>query len=479
MVQISAREGDTGLERCFPPMVRDKSAYYSLEHVNADCHKFDVFVQWEDGSVERIQMVAFQDIYSSKILSWRLDHTPNEVAVMSAFGEMVETFGIPEHCTFDNGREFTSKWMSGGVKTRYRGKVREDDPKGVLPLLGIELHFAQPGRGQSKPIERAFRDLASDIAKDVRFSGAYVGNRPDAKPENYKSKAIPINEFKRVVAERIQEHNARLGRRFDVAAGRSFDEVFAESYAHSPIRRASDEQKRLWLMGQAALTMQKKNGRIHLYRNYYWSDWMSEYAGRKVTVRFDFEDLHSGIYIYELTGEFMGYAPCRIAHGYRDLTAAKEHARAKKQFMRTQRQLLQAERRMNPKELGKQLDAVPVAEAEPLENKIVAMPKGDARPAAARVTRPVYQDEMTPEQEAEVIKFQKRHYEDMARKEAAAKADEPIDRFKRAIALERKLHTGQPVGEAEVKWLNRYQTTSEYRGMCRMYEDFGDKMFLG
>lgn len=474
VVQIYAREGIAGLERCFPPMIRSKRDMHAMEHVNADCHKFDVFTEWEDGYIDRCQIVAFQDIYSGKVLSWRIDHTPNEAAVMSAFGEMVETWGIPDHCTFDNGREFAAKWLSGGVKTRYRGKVRDDDPMGVLPLLGIQIHWATPGHGQAKPVERTFRDFASDIAKDIRFAGAYVGNRPDAKPENYKSRAIPIKDFIRVVDERIKEHNARAGRMSETANGRSFDTTFAESYERSAIRRATDEQKRLWLMGQKTLTMQKGSGRIHAFGNYFWSDWMSEYAGKRVIVRFDIEDLQSGIYIYELTGEFMGFAPCQLARGFRDLTAAKENARAKAQFRRAHRKLLKAERRLSPKEIAAQLDAIPAPDPVVPENKIVAMPKGDARPVAARVARLEYQDRMTPEQEAEVIAFQEQFYAELERRKARAKEEEPIDRYRRAVTLEQELSAGKNIGASAANWLRGYQTTSEYFAHRDMHRDVGD-----
>lgn len=478
VVQVYAREGVAGLERCFPPMVRSKRDMHAMEHVNADCHKFDVFVEWPDGHIDRPQIAAFQDIYSNKYLSWKIDHTPNEVAVMSAFGEMVETYGIPEHCTFDNGREFAAKWLTGGVKTRYRGMIRDDDPLGVLPLLGVEVHWATPGHGQAKPIERGFRDFASDIAKDIRFAGAYVGNRPDAKPENYKSRAVPIADFLRIVAERIAEHNARLGRLTETTNGGSFDETFAASYERSSIRRATDQQKRLWLMGQKTLTMQKGHGRIHAYGNYFWSDWMSEYAGKKVIVRFDVEDIQSGIYIYELTGEFMGFAPCQEAKGFRDLIAAKEHSRAKGQFKRAHRNMLKAERRLTQKELAATLDELPVTESVVPENKIVAMPKGDARPLAARATRPEYQDRMSAEQAAEVVAFEERFRADEARKKAASEGEAAIDRFERAIALEKKSAAGERLGEKEATWLKRYQTSSEYRGQMLMYEDHGDRMFL-
>lgn len=474
VVQVYAREGIGGLERCFPPMIRSKLELHALEHVNADCHKFDVFTEWEDGHVDRCQIVAFQDIYSGKVLSWRIDHTPNEVAVMSAFGEMVETWGIPEHCTFDNGREFAAKWLSGGVKTRYRGKVRDDDPMGVLPLLGIDIHWATPGHGQAKPVERTFRDFASDIAKDIRFAGAYVGNRPDAKPENYKSRAIPIKEFIQVVDERIKEHNARVGRLSETANGRSFDETFAESYEQSAIRRATDEQKRLWLMGQKTLTMQKSHGRIHAFGNYFWTDWMSECAGKKVIVRFDIEDLQSGIYIYELTGEFMGFAPCQEAQGFRDLTAAKENARAKAQFKRAHRKMLQAERRLGQKQIAAQLNAIPVPDPIVPENKIVTLHKGDARPIAARATRPEYQDTMSAEQEAEVIAFQEQFYAEQERQKTKRKEEEPIDRYRRAVTLEQDIAAGRKIGASAADWLRGYQTTSEYFAHRDMHRDVGD-----
>lgn len=479
VVRVYAREGEHGLARCFPPLVRDKTQLHAMEAVNADCHKFDVFVRWPGREApSRPQIVAFQDIHSGKILSWRLDHTPNEVAVMSAFGEMVEAFGIPAHCTFDNGREFAAKWLSGGARTRYRGKIRDDDPLGVLPLLGIRIHWAMPGHGQAKPIERAFRDFAGDIAKDVRFAGAYVGHRPDAKPENYGAAAIPVETFVRVVGERVAEHNARLGRRSDTALGGSFDEAFARSYAHSAIRRATDEQRRLWLMGQKTVTLQRGHGRAHLFGNYYWSDWMTELAGRKVVARFDVEDLHAGAYVYELSGEFLGFAPCQVATGFYDLTAAKDNARRKAAFRRAQKRLLEKERAIDPGRVAAELDGLDALEPVRAEAKIVALPRGDARPEAARVTRPVHQDDPTPEDAAKVLAFQERFYAERAREAARRDEEQPIERFRRALEMERRIAAGRRVGAREMRWLKDYQTSPEYRGHCRMYEDFGDAMFL-
>ena len=241
-LKVLAREGQEALKRLFPAQERDRSTLHALEAVNADGHKFDVFVKYPDGVVGRPMMVAFQDLYSGKILSYRLDRSENKDAVRLAFGDLVERYGIPDKCVLDNGRAFASKWMSGGIPNRFRFKVKDEDPDGIMKQLGVTIHWATPYHGQAKPIERAFRDFANNIAKDKRFVGAYTGNSPASKPENYGSKAVAFDLFAKVVARGVAEHNARTGRAAKVCAGRSFDATFAESYQKAPIRKATAEQ---------------------------------------------------------------------------------------------------------------------------------------------------------------------------------------------------------------------------------------------
>ena len=476
--QIYAREGHEGLMRCFPPQTRDRTQMVAMEGVNADCHKIDVFVEWPDGTINRPQIVAFQDIYSGKILSWRIDHTPNKVAVMTAFGDMIEEYGIPRHCLFDNGREFANKWLTAGTKTRFRFKIREDDPLGVLPLLGIQVHWATPGHGQAKPIERAFRDLADDVARDPRFRGAYVGNRPDAKPENYQSRAIELTEFIRVVEEGIAEHNARDGRLSPTTNGRSFDATFAASFANAPRRPATDEQRRLWLMGQETVTMQRSHGLVKIHGNEYWSDWMNEHAGTRVVVRFDPEDLHAGAYIYATSGEFMGFAECKLKVGFFDISGAKDHARKKAHRRRLHKKLLDAQRPVKVEAVADHMDKIAAEEREEIERKVVK-PTFAAKAKTPLVRKPRHVETPNPELEAKTANLVADFAAERTRRaDAAAEIEEPLDRFKRALEIERRSAAGQPIGEAEAKWLQGYQGTPEYRGQLRMFENFGDAMFL-
>jgi putative transposase len=213
-VQIAARQKRDHVKNLYPAQRRDRSMLHAMEAVNMDGHKLDVFVMLPGKKLPaRVILLALQDLYSGKIVAWRLAPTENKDTVRLVIGDMVTNHGIPDKCLLDNGRAFASKWISGGSPNRYRFKVRDEDPLGLFTTLGVEIIWAMPYSGQSKPIERAFRDLAEDIAKHPFCAGAYTGNMPDAKPENYASRAIPFAEFVPHVARMIAEHNARPGRR--------------------------------------------------------------------------------------------------------------------------------------------------------------------------------------------------------------------------------------------------------------------------
>lgn len=477
VTRVFAREGVKGLMRCFPAQIRDRSGLSALEGVNADCHKIDIFVKWPDGTVNRPQIVAFQDLYSGKILSWRVDHDPNKVMVMSAFGELIETWGIPKHCLFDNGHEFANKWMTAGAPTRFRFKVREDDPLGVLPLLGIQIHWATPAHGQAKPIERAFRDLASDVAKDPRFAGAYVGNKPTAKPENYGSRAIPSEKFLEVLAEGIAEHNAREGRLSATAKGRSFDATFAESYEAAPIRKATEEQRRLWMMGQHEGRLARDSGQFRLHGNFYHSDWMSQRAGEKVIARFNPEDLHEGLHIYDLQGGFLGFAECRRKVGFFDISGAREEARRKRRIQKAEKALLDAHRPLDADAVAAELDSLSPAAPEALKNKVVAPVFGSGNPKRNPPRLPHYDRGEDPKleaaREALVLDMPRKATAHPTAKEGFQPSRDPEQRFAQAREILRRSEAGQPVGEAEAEWVRAYTETGEYQGLLAMHHSFG------
>nr|WP_294547613.1 transposase domain-containing protein [uncultured Rhodopila sp.] len=368
--RVFARQGAEALKRLYPAQERSRAHFHALEAINVDGHKWDVFVKWPDGEILRPLMVAFQDLYSGKLLSWRIDKSENKEATRLAFGDLVEQFGIPEHCWLDNGRAFASKWITGGTPTRYRFKVRDEDPVGLLPLLGVQAHWTNPYSGQSKPIERAFRDFAGDTAKHPAFAGAYVGNSPMAKPENYGSSAVPLETFLRVLGEAVAEHNARPGRDTAVCNGRSFDQAFTESYATAPIRKAAPAQRRLWLLAAEGVLCARTDGSIRLEGNRFWAEFLAGQRGARVSVRFDPQSLHDDLHVYGLDGRYLGAAPCVEAVGFDDAEAARAHNRARNAWLRGVRMQAEAERKMTIGQVAELLPGAPAAAPAP-NTKIV------------------------------------------------------------------------------------------------------------
>lgn len=363
---VLAREGEDALKRMYPAQERDRTQLHALEAVNLDGHVWDVFVRWPDGAVGRPVMVAVQDLYSNKILAWRIDRSENSDSIRLAFADTFRRYGLPDRAYMDNGRGFASKFITGGTPNRYRFKVKAEEPSGILTSVGVQVHWTRPYSGQSKPIERAFRDFCDAIAKHPAFEGAYTGNKPEAKPENYGSRAIPIETFNQIVDQGIAMHNAREGRNTRVCQRRlSFDQAFEQSYTTALIRKATEEQLRMCLMAAESVKADQRSGAIRLLGNRYWSEAMHDLRGRPVTVRFDPDNLYDGIHVYRLDGSFAGFADCIELTGFEDTAAARDHARNRKQFIKAHKAMADAERRMSLDELAALLPRV--EEAEPPE----------------------------------------------------------------------------------------------------------------
>lgn len=363
-VLVLARQGQEKFNQTFPAQERDRSVFHALEAVNSDGHKFDVFAKWPDGTVARPVMVGVQDLYSGKLLGYRVAETESSDLARFAFRDVIERYGIPGKVWLDNGRGFASKMLTGGTANRFRFKVKEDDPTGLLTSMGCEIHWATPYHGQAKPIERAWRDLCDRVAKHPAFAGAYTGNKPGAKPENYGSRAISLDDFVRVLNEEVAAHNAREGRRTRTTAGRSFDMAFEQSYSQATIRKASPEQLREMLLSTDVVSCDRRDSSVKLSGNRYWSEAIAPYAGQKVMLRFDPEHLHKAVHAYTLANVYIGQLDCIAAVGFADTGAAREHARAKKQYRSAARKQLDAELRMEAASVANQLPA-PMPESLP------------------------------------------------------------------------------------------------------------------
>ncbi len=349
------RQGKDKARTLVPAQRRSRSHFHAMEAVNMDGHKIDVFVSvpWSKKPV-RFYLIGIQDLHSGLILSHRLAEAETWEAVRLVIGDMVERYGIPETMYIDNGKAFASKWITGDTVSRFRFKVKEEDPRGLLTTLGVDVHFTRPYAGQSKPIERAWRDLAELISKHPFVSGAYTGNKPDAKPENYMSRAVPYEDFRQHVAAQIEEHNAQEGRRAQNCKGRSFRETFEASMAapSTIVRIPTAAQAALWLLASEAIKTKKGSGEIHFQGNRYWNVALNQHAGDKVVIRFDPDALHKPVKVYDLKNRLICEAKCIDDTGFDNVDDARMHARAVKNHVNAVKQVAEAHATLSAQQLG-------------------------------------------------------------------------------------------------------------------------------
>lgn len=350
------REGERRARELFPYLQRDRSGFRAMEALNADGHKLDLDVIWPDGERTRAYLIAFQDLYSNKYVGWRLAKAESAHELGLAFLDVCDRHGIPEHLYVDNTLAMASKRMTAGAPGRKRFKDKEGDPLGVIPQLGVKLHWVMVASGQSKPIERSFRDVANAISKNPLFEGAYLGNSTENKPENYGTRTITIDELAPVVERELYLLNAAPKRRTDVCRGiLSFDEAFERSYAQhaADIRRISPAQRRLLYL--VADVRPVVDGVVEVFGNRYWSEDLVRLGRTKVVVRYHPTErtLHDAIHVYRLTGDYIGEVPCYQKKGFADADAAQQHNRARRQFVSQKKKLAKAARRLDAAEVAK------------------------------------------------------------------------------------------------------------------------------
>lgn len=349
---IALRKGMDAVRAMVPAQERSVAHLHSMQHVNIDGHKFDVFVRFPDGKIDRPILVGIQDVMSRMMLAWRVGDTESALLTRLAFADLFKRWGIPKLATMDNGRAFASKWISGGIANRYRFKVREEEPLGLLPSLGIGIKWTTPFSGQSKPIERAWKDLADYIAKDPRCAGAWSGNRVDNKPENYRDKAVPLADFLQIVEEGMRIHNERTGRQTETTHGGSFADTFLKSYAVSPIGRATEEHMRLALLTGEQLKADRKSGFVTIAENRYWSPDLSRHAGQLLTVRFDPDDLGLPIHVYDNGGTFLCTAERWEASRFDDMAQAKRTAKLRGDMRKSVRKAREIEQLLTTEQVA-------------------------------------------------------------------------------------------------------------------------------
>lgn len=370
VVVVMEREGEQKAAEMYPYLQRSRAEFYAMEAVNVDGHVLDIDTIWPDGERCRTTFIGFQDLYSGALVHWRLAKAESAHELGLAFLGLCDQLGVPEHLWVDNTLAMASKRLTAGARGRRRFRDSPGDPIGVLPLLGVQVHFTQVARGQSKPIERSFCDLANWISKHPAFAGAYLGNNPLNRPADYGTRTVTLAELERVVSQEVLAHNQRPGRRTEVCRNKlSFWQAFEHSYAtnRERVRRLTDSQRRLLYLVAETQTIDRRDGCVRVFGNRYWTEELLRLRGTKVVVRYHPERLHDAVWVYALNGDFITEVPVYEKAGFADAAAGHAHNRARRQFLSTKKKLRAAARRLEAVEIASM-----VPELEPPELSAVA-----------------------------------------------------------------------------------------------------------
>ncbi|MGQ0287149.1 transposase domain-containing protein [Pasteurellaceae bacterium 22721_9_1] len=383
--QVYLRKGEYAMSRMYPSLIRSVESIEAMEWINGDGYKHNVWVEWHNGDILRPKTWLWQDVRTRMILGYRCDASENTNMIRLALLDVINKYGIPKHLTIDNTKAAANKKMTGGVKNRYRFKVREDEVQGIIPALGIELHWTTVrygrGRGQAKPIERAFSHggLGELIDKHPALAGYHAGENALDKPDNYQGNkaGAKYEDFILALEEGIQMFNERLKRETEVCRGElSFKQAFERDFALAQKRYATPEQLRFLLTLHEEVRLEdngtfvlKAGGKVNNLYNRYEAYELIGINHRKVVVRYDPNNLHDKVWVYSLEGEYLAEATCSLDAAFGDTQAAQDHSRKEREFVRHNKRAAKAALEMDIQEAARYLPDVEIDDS-PIEPKI-------------------------------------------------------------------------------------------------------------
>ena len=245
-----------------------------------------------------------------------------------------------------------NKLMTAGAHGRHRFHDKSEDGIGLLQILGMEPHFTNPsketGNPGAKPIERAF---------GIGGLHETVATNPQLIDRGFSKKtAIDAEELHAVIAHEVVRHNAKVGRRTQACGGKlSFDQAWDEAVAEQMPRVLSDRQRHLLLMAREVVTAERRSGILTLKagsgpygrRNRYWCEVCLQFAGRKLAVHFDPDNLHDDVHVYGLDGRYLFSAEPWESAGFNNTEASREYGKFKQRHVKAAKLAADAEQRMD------------------------------------------------------------------------------------------------------------------------------------
>jgi transposase InsO family protein len=300
---ILQREGRKAYyDKAEPYLLPDRSALRANDQWVFDHHLLDFYCRDENGKPCRLWVTFALDVASRFVAGWQVCAKPSTDSILATLASGVRKYGAPWQGWMDNGKDFSSKEVSGGGRRQF-GKPRLEEGK-VQPMteaLGIEVHFSLPYNARAKRVERSFKTLANRFSREWK---SYCGNSPTNRPETaayywaHPSECPSIHDVISRLAEWIDWYHKR------VHAGRGMkrrtpEQVFA--LGQDAARRVDSSALSVMALRQARPQTVKRNG-VSLFGDlWYWNAELHTHLGETVIVRYDSADL-SRVHVFDVDG---------------------------------------------------------------------------------------------------------------------------------------------------------------------------------
>jgi len=328
--QAKLRKGDKAADACLPYIERSYAELLPNDIWVADHEVFDLEVLTPDGRIIRPWATAYQDAASRRIVGRCITEMPSSDTIAVAFARGCRKNGVPKAAYQDNGADFSSKRIAGGVH-RARHRRSEEEMHGLYLTLGVNCHFAIPGNAKAKIVERWFGGQREAFDKAVLRG--YVGRSPEHRPEGSevarkRGDLLTLAEFTALFDAWVEDVYHQTPHHGEGMRGRTPNQAWNDGReAGAEIRMASPATLAL-LMGQAKEVVRTGQG-VRVEKRNFWSEELVRKVdiGERVVARYDREDLDV-VQLFDPEGRYLCEAQAVARTAYFDKEAP--HALGKK-----------------------------------------------------------------------------------------------------------------------------------------------------
>lgn len=285
--------GRKGLEewrkKIMPKTTRDITVLKTYEILVGDHHTFDVFVAHR-GRAVRPDLTAWLDARSKVITGWCISLQGNSETISLALRHSilpkddpeVPFCGIPLVVYIDNGKDYRSKRLTGGMKTERKDYSLE--AQGVLANLKVEATYCEPYSPWAKEIERWFETMTNQFA---RYLPGFCGTKPEDRPPGFDEKKMLERGELLTMAELAALFEQYLKKYHSTYHSTLKDTPLNVYLAAEKAREGVPQPEALDLLMMKYDNAAVKPDGIHRFNHVYWHDDLMHLIGENVTVRFD------------------------------------------------------------------------------------------------------------------------------------------------------------------------------------------------